>query len=589
MSLLYTWFLKRVENVLIVGAVVFAFALIATSFSVVHAQEGGGIIFPIAELGNCTDKASCKSFCDKTENLTVCVKFAEDHKLISKENAQKAKKLAEIGTGPGGCTGRACETYCEDAVHIDECVAFAEKHNIAPPDELKEMKQVVKALKGGAKLPGGCKGKESCQTYCADTGHADECLAFAEKAGFMKKEELEHARKVLPLMARGETPGGCKSREQCEAYCESGDHTAECLAFAEKAGFMSSKELEMAKKTGGKGPGGCVGRACQNFCNNPANQDVCVSFAREHGLIDEQQVQDIQEGAGRMRMGLEHAPAEVKACLKEALGEDVLNNIEAGALTPSADVGKRAHECFEKFMPQGGESGGMREMNRPRGDEQGTTSERVLNQRPSALQEMPEEVRVCLEGKRAELEAEVKRGEVISREEVERSMRECIPQNMMQRGQGDMPQRDPRAGFSPPEPAPHSIPGRPMMQGRRTEGGGYPMGSGTVPSNRGNMMQGSEGRVYPMGSGTPPFDGRRPMMQEGEGRAGETFNMQSMPPRDPRTPEGEHMQGTYPVDRGSQFTPQEQGFQGGAGMMEGRVPEPFHTDTGGYVAPPLVQ
>lgn len=339
----------------IVALFLASFMILGAFFSVARAQnnEGGsGITFPVTELGGCTDKTACRAFCDKQENAKVCLDFAKKHNLISAEDAERAEKLTAIGTGPGGCKGRACESYCEDTAHIDECVAFAEKHNIAPPQELKEMKQVAKALKGGAVLPGGCKGKQACEAYCADTTHAEECLTFAEKAGFMKKEEIEHARKVLPLMARGETPGGCKSREQCEAYCESGDHADECLAFAEKAGFMSPKELEMAKKTGGKGPGGCTGRACQTFCNDPANQEVCLNFARDHGLIDAKEMGAIKESMGHMRMGLDRAPEEVRACLRDTLGENVIHDIEAGTLTPGPDVGDRVRTCFEKFAPK---------------------------------------------------------------------------------------------------------------------------------------------------------------------------------------------------------------------------------------------
>src|SRR3989344_5759140 len=64
---------------------------------------------------------------------------------------------------------------------------------------------------------GNCQSKEECEVYCKDGAHIEECIAFAEAAGFMSQEELEDAKRVAPLMARGEMPGGCRPREEGEA------------------------------------------------------------------------------------------------------------------------------------------------------------------------------------------------------------------------------------------------------------------------------------------------------------------------------------------------------------------------------------
>ena len=57
----------------------------------------------------------------------------------------------------------------------------------------------------------------------------------------------------MPLMMKGEMPGGCKSKEQCENYCEDGEHSEECANFAVKAGFMNQEEHEMFKKPAERG------------------------------------------------------------------------------------------------------------------------------------------------------------------------------------------------------------------------------------------------------------------------------------------------------------------------------------------------
>ena len=121
----------------------------------------------------------------------------------------------------------------------------------------------------------------------------EECLNFAEKSGFLPKDEIEQARKILPLMKNGETPGGCASREQCENYCSADEHLDECIAFANKAGLLSDEEREMIKKTGGKGPGGCRGKAqCETYCEE--NGEECFKFAQEHGLMSEKDLEQIR-------------------------------------------------------------------------------------------------------------------------------------------------------------------------------------------------------------------------------------------------------------------------------------------------------
>jgi hypothetical protein len=53
----------------------------------------------------------------------------------------------------------------------------------------------------------------------------------------------------------------------------------------------------MARKTGGKGPGGCKGKEeCDAFCNNPDNQETCFNFAKDNGMIPEK---DLKYDASR--------------------------------------------------------------------------------------------------------------------------------------------------------------------------------------------------------------------------------------------------------------------------------------------------
>lgn len=314
------------------------------------------IKYPIVELGNCENENACKAYCGKQENYAVCADFGEKNNLISKEDAAKAKEFADVlkGEGPGGCKDqKSCESYCNDISRINECVTFAEKHNFLTGDQLAEAKKVADAIKQGAVLPGGCKDKASCDNYCKDTAHIDECFAFAKKAGFISPEEATEAEKVLPLIKNGETPGQCKTKAECQDYCNNENNAIECINFAEKAGFATKEEADMARKTGGKGPGGCKSKeSCELFCNKKENQKECFDFAKKYNLIPADKLKEIEDGMGRLRSGLSQMPPEAITCLKDNLGEGVVGEIESGNFTPGQDTGDVIKGCFDKILPQ---------------------------------------------------------------------------------------------------------------------------------------------------------------------------------------------------------------------------------------------
>lgn len=342
------------KNILIV-VVIFSLSLFFIGSLKAKAEEiKTNLVFPITELGNCNSQAECKIFCDKQDNILTCVNFAEKNGMMTKEEIKNAREFADIlkGDGPGGCQDKqACENYCSEITNLDQCLTFAEKHNFVKKEDLKQAKKVSQALKLGAKLPGNCKDKQSCENYCSLSNNSSECLVFAEKAGFVSIEEAEMARKVLPLIEKGESPGKCKNKGECEKYCASSDNLNECLNFAEKAGFVSKEDSEMARKIGGKGPGGCKDKkSCDEYCNKIENQNTCFDFAVKYNILPEEKVKEIQEGMGRLRSGIKQAPEEVVACLKENIGPNIIEDIENGTLVPGPAIGDRVKSCFDKNM-----------------------------------------------------------------------------------------------------------------------------------------------------------------------------------------------------------------------------------------------
>ena len=349
---------------LIFFAVLIGIGMVFFAVSIAETQEGSvsapNIEYPVPELGNCKNETDCKSYCDKPANIEACINFAEKHNLIPQEEIEQAKKfIAAGGKGPGGCASKeSCEAYCNDVNHIEECIAFGEENGLIPPDELEEARKVRDALRKGAQLPGGCRNKRECDAYCSVSEHMEECISFAETAGFIPPEELVDARKAFEAMKKGVKLPPCRGKTECDAYCAEPGNFEVCITFAEAAGFVSSEEAAMARKTGGRGPGNCRDKKeCEAFCQNQDNQEICFNFGKEHGLIPEAELQKMEEGKQKMMEGFLNAPPEVSECLTNALGSEYIEKLKSGTALPSRDVGDKMQECFGRMKPPEGDFG----------------------------------------------------------------------------------------------------------------------------------------------------------------------------------------------------------------------------------------
>lgn len=378
-------------------------------------SQGQGITFPIAELGNCASQSDCRAYCGEPGNMDACVEFAKTHGLMNGDEAKQAEKfknLLQDGGGPGGCSSEnSCRSYCENISHMDECVAFAKKMGVADSD-VKQAEKVLSYVKSGGAMPGGCDSKDSCETYCNDFSHAEECFAFAQKAGLnisQGNNEIPPGQfqKFLELAKNGQTPGGCKTKDQCESYCKDQSHFQECVDFGEKAGFISSAQAQKIKTLGGKGPGGCDSQtSCESYCNDSSHREECFNFAKDHNLIPPEQIKNMQDGLANLRAGLSQAPPEVEQCLKSELGPNVIDDIQSGKLTPGPDIGDKVKNCFEKF----GRSGNPGDVfkNAPPEivsclkNKLGGDFEKISSGEESPTPDMADAFRVCSQGLRLE-------------------------------------------------------------------------------------------------------------------------------------------------------------------------------------------
>ncbi|MDP3973766.1 MAG: hypothetical protein Q8P92_02950 [Candidatus Daviesbacteria bacterium] len=246
--------------------------------------------FNISELGNCQIGSDCRNFCNRDENIAQCIDFADKYDLLSPSNIEISRAFTKaIGSGgtPGGCrTLEECNSYCDSSSHTNECLDYVGKKKLVVEEQLSAARKVAEGFRQGIETPGKCRGITECDDYCIDEAHFNECAVYAQKVGFYPSEiEAGKAGKFIAMATQGVTPGGCKSKEACDAYCAIATHGVECTDFAVSAGLLSKDEAEASKKYGGAGPGGCKSKdECSTFCDQPANQDTCLQYAKEHNI-----------------------------------------------------------------------------------------------------------------------------------------------------------------------------------------------------------------------------------------------------------------------------------------------------------------
>ncbi len=246
--------------------------------------------FNISQLGNCQIGSDCRNFCNRDENIAKCMDFADKYDLLSPSNIEISRAfIRAIGSGgtPGGCrTLEECDHYCDSSIHTNECLDYVGKKKLVAEEELSATRKVADGFRKGIDTPGKCRGITECDDYCADSSHSTECMVYARKVGFYPSEiAADMAGKFIALAMQGATPGGCTSKEACDAYCAIAAHGVECTDFAVSAGLLSKDDADTIKKYGGTGPGSCKSKdECTAFCSQSSNQNTCLKYAQEHNI-----------------------------------------------------------------------------------------------------------------------------------------------------------------------------------------------------------------------------------------------------------------------------------------------------------------
>ena len=287
-------------------------------FIIVSAQINPfDIQFPVSELGNCGSTQECKIYCDDPANARACTDWAVSKGFAQSspknEYQEKSREVVEQREGPGGCRGqKECDTFCSQPEHNEECFNFAKENDLMPPEEIRRVEKDMRR-----EGPNGCRSRQECDAFCRNPDNNKTCLNFAVQEGKITREEADFMsssqgsprvgrpmppqideNKAKQILAEKGGPEGCKTIEECGAFCSQPENGETCFNFAVEQGLMPAQEIERAKKMMGmKGPGGCRGqKECDSFCSQPEHGEECFNFAKENGLMPPEEIQKMERG-----------------------------------------------------------------------------------------------------------------------------------------------------------------------------------------------------------------------------------------------------------------------------------------------------
>ncbi len=195
----------------------------------------------------CGGKKSCDTYCSSPEHMEECMNFSIEAGIMDSKKQEESKKvLAAIKQGikPPACKGKdACDEYC--STHMEECMNFSLATGMVPDDQKEQMQKTLNVLKKGIKPP-------ACRPNSPDQSNQD-----GEPSSQNQKQPSQSGQGL----------------QSCDQYCADPSHVEECVKFSVAMGNMTEQQGQNSIKNGNKGPGGCVGKeACNTFCNNPDNQ-----------------------------------------------------------------------------------------------------------------------------------------------------------------------------------------------------------------------------------------------------------------------------------------------------------------------------
>ena len=192
---------------------------------------------------------SCRTYCDNTANIEQCVNYAREHNLLDERELGEADKvLSALKRGislPPQCTNAAsCKATCEnpaDVATARACFAFGKEAGLLPPGvDDAQAEKVFSSIERGTGPFKSFAEMRQCENPPNDAV-LQKCIAFGEEAGFISPHDADIIKKT-----GGRGPGGCAGREQCETYCRA--HGEECFRFGEEHNLIREEDRQRMRE-----------------------------------------------------------------------------------------------------------------------------------------------------------------------------------------------------------------------------------------------------------------------------------------------------------------------------------------------------
>ncbi len=319
------------------------------------------ITFPIQELQGCASLDACRVFCDDFKNASACLSFAEKKGLIKKKDVQRALKFIQLvvtGDAPvSGCSDQyECLNQCALPENQSQCFRWAKDNglvtNISNGDEpsvpqdnntdqieapsTENTDQIISpdesntpepeiSVTASPKITTAPKKKVFIDTKTTETPkpsdtenqdqdqNLDQNLQDSTNTQDTTSDQISPAvdrgndhykQRIKEILARENGPGGCKTFDECGAFCSQPQHSTACLDFARKHGLMSDQDIQKAEQLVNRpGPGGCIGQQCQTYCSDVNHQEACLKFALDNHFVSQTEADNIRNSQ-KLQRGL---------------------------------------------------------------------------------------------------------------------------------------------------------------------------------------------------------------------------------------------------------------------------------------------
>jgi len=347
--------------------------------------------------GGCVNQRECESYCDGPEHAEECLNFAVSEGFMSEEEASRIREEMNK-TGPGGCKSHEeCDAFCRNPDNSATCLQFSVDEGMLTQKEADFMleREQTRRMEGpggpdidetkvqemfdqGVARPGGCATMAECDEFCSQPGNGEICFNFAKEHGLMKPDEIITMEREMEIMKKLDSgdiggPGGCRSREECDTFCQNPDNMETCMNFAGDQGMRDKGEIESMKiqmrniESTISPPDRMYEEIKNNLGSMPPELKECVVSALGQSVFDELEMSGsgftsedkdrikraVMECVGaqsgmpsldfndemyeQMRVGLESASQSMKECVRTTMGQSTYDKFRSGNFNFSSE------------------------------------------------------------------------------------------------------------------------------------------------------------------------------------------------------------------------------------------------------------